>query len=109
MKKFLYGVLLFIVFAGIWNDLSSGSLPSVQKSSSGAVKASPTPPSSASLSYQELAVSGGDTVISIVEELHPPGFSLDIEQTVTDFQQLNDGISPEQIRIGSTYKFPFYD
>jgi hypothetical protein len=49
----------------------------------------------------------GDTLLSIVEKEkgksnHP------IETIISDFQSLNEGLKPENMQIGKTYKIPVY-
>ncbi|GAE24746.1 hypothetical protein JCM9140_698 [Halalkalibacter wakoensis JCM 9140] len=58
--------------------------------------------------FQEITVEPGNTVLSIVEHLHEGPLSASIQQIVYDFQELNDGTKPEEIKIGETYLFPIY-
>ena len=58
------------------------------------------------LSYQEVIVEPGYTVLSIVEHLHTGPISASIQEVIFDFQELNPGVSAEKIQIGQTYLFP---
>jgi hypothetical protein len=58
--------------------------------------------------FQEVTVEPGHTVLSIVEHLHEGPISASIQEIVFDFQELNNGIKPEEIQIGKTYLFPVY-
>ncbi|MDL4841530.1 hypothetical protein [Aquibacillus rhizosphaerae] len=51
----------------------------------------------------------GDTVLSIVESLNNEKDSIQMEQIITDFEQLNPGISPHEIETNTTYLFPIYN
>ncbi|ARK29366.1 hypothetical protein [Halalkalibacter krulwichiae] len=58
--------------------------------------------------FQEVTIEPGQTVLSIVEHLHEGPISASIQEIVFDFQELNDGLKPEDIQIGKTYLFPVY-
>ncbi|MCR8847166.1 hypothetical protein NQ095_02000 [Rossellomorea sp. SC111] len=60
-----------------------------------------------SLSYVEMEVKPGDTVLSLVEDLLDGSIPVSIDQVITDFEELND-VPPAKIQIGKTYKIPNY-
>ncbi|PLR76972.1 hypothetical protein CU633_12950 [Bacillus sp. V3-13] len=95
---FLIAVLLIYV---IYFDLSSGTLPGVKEQKTEA-KMETKP------AYFESSVKPGDTVLSIIEKHIDKAVPVPIEQVITDFQGLNDGVKPNEIQIGKSYKFPEY-
>jgi hypothetical protein len=60
------------------------------------------------ISYQIWEVKPGDTVLSVVEKITNRSIPVSLTQVVDDFQALNQGMKPEEIQIGKTYKFPVY-
>lgn len=44
----------------------------------------------------------GETVVSIVHTSKP------LDEVIEDFEELNQGVKANEIRAGSTYKFPVY-
>lgn len=59
------------------------------------------------LNYYEITMKPGDTLLSIIErEDGSPTQS--IETIISDFQELNEGLKPEQMQIGKIYKIPNY-
>ncbi|WP_338750130.1 hypothetical protein [Bacillus sp. FJAT-52991] len=107
MKNFIFFVILLIVLAGTWNDLTRGSLP--QKDPSVIHEKESSPATNTSIPSQTVKIKGGDTVLSILEEIHNGKLPVDISQAVNDFSQLNKGITPEQVQIGQSYQFPIYE
>jgi hypothetical protein len=117
-------LLLFISFCFtlfiIYFDLTTGTLPASHPPASTGEPASHPPastgepavpasqPASApSAAYKEITMQPGDTLLSIVEKEkgesnHP------IETIISDFQSLNEGLKPENMQIGKTYKIPVY-
>lgn len=53
-------------------------------------------------------VKQGETVLSIVEQLHKESVSVPIETIASDFERLNENTKANKIIIGQTYKFPVY-
>ncbi|KMK75984.1 hypothetical protein AB990_12105 [Alkalihalobacillus pseudalcaliphilus] len=118
MKKLLFIILTFITLTSIYYDLSVGTLPAKSNSSVEAAEKSELAhnanepkkehESPSTLSYQEVIVEPGYTVLSIVEHLHTGPISASIQEVIFDFQELNPGVSAEKIQIGQTYLFPLY-
>ncbi|OCA92537.1 LysM peptidoglycan-binding domain-containing protein [Pseudobacillus wudalianchiensis] len=107
MKNFLIFITLIVIAAGLWNDFTNGSLPRIEESEKKAVKAESK--SLPSAPYEEIEVKAGDTVLSILASLHGGQLPADLETAVSDFQKLNNGVSPDNIRLGERYKFPLYE
>ncbi|WP_017755804.1 hypothetical protein [Calidifontibacillus oryziterrae] len=61
------------------------------------------------LYFQEVKVTAGQTVLSVVEQMHNGPIPVSISQLVADFQLLNPNVEPEKIQIGKVYKFPVYN
>jgi hypothetical protein len=105
MKRFFITFAILVTIYVIYIDLNEGTLSSTQKQEpSLEVQASPED----SANFFEQKVQSGDTVLSIVEQYSAGGISVSLETVVKDFQQLNDGLKPEDIQIGKTYIFPIY-
>lgn len=90
-------VSLFVLFI-IFFDLKNGTIP---------VQEGPTVPASAfqtadKQAYKTVTVKQGQTVVSIVHTSKP------LDEVIEDFEALNKGVKANEIRAGSTYKFPVY-
>ncbi|WP_203361738.1 hypothetical protein [Bacillus sp. REN10] len=107
MKNFLFLVILLLVVAGVWHDLTRGSLP--QKETAVIHETDSAPASHTSIASQTVKVKRGDTVLSILEEIHHGQLPVDISQAVNDFNRLNKGMTPEEVQIGQSYQFPVYE
>ena len=104
MKR-LFGILLTVmVLYAIYYDLSQGTLPVDTAEKSTIEKTNPVP----GLPYFEAKVVAGDTVLSILEDRYHHSIPVPISDIATDFRQLNNGQSPQEIQPGKTYKFPIY-
>lgn len=105
MKRFFITFVILVTIYVIYIDLNEGTLSSTQKQEpSIEVQASPEDSSQ----FFEQKVQSGDTVLSIVEQYSTGSLSVSLETVIKDFQQLNDGLKPEDIQIGKTYLFPIY-
>ena len=104
MKR-LFGILLTaIILYAIYHDLSQGTLPVQTTEKVILEKVTPT----VGLPYFEEKVDAGDTVLSILEDHYHHSIPIPISDITTDFRQLNNGLSPQEIQPGKTYKFPVY-
>jgi hypothetical protein len=106
------GVLMIIIFViyVVQYDIKYGTLPHDKAIpvSTKPEKASSEKSSKPDILYLTVKVKAGDTVLSIVEQLAQNYVPVPIQQVVKDFKTLNKGISPEDIQIGRSYKFPLY-
>jgi hypothetical protein len=59
--------------------------------------------------YIEKKIIQGETVLSIIEQLHKEQIPVSIEQIITDFERLNPKDKADSIKVGKTYKFPLYE
>lgn len=57
------------------------------------------------ISYE---IKGGDTVLAVVEQLHPDGIPYSINKVLEDFLYLNPNTEPTKLKIGKNYRFPQY-
>ncbi|WP_050615786.1 LysM peptidoglycan-binding domain-containing protein [Bacillus testis] len=101
MKRLVFlGLALLFIYSS-YIDLTKGTLPRKSPSSV------ETKETMASIPYIEVEVQPGDTLLSIMEDqegtLNKP-----IETIMADFEKLNSGVSPRELQIGKTYKFPAY-
>ncbi|ERN54796.1 hypothetical protein M3689_04610 [Alkalihalophilus marmarensis] len=120
MKRIGFGLIILIILYSVYYDLTIGTLPNgltaapeetvdIEEAESvmtNEVSEEPviTEP------FVEVVVEPGYTVLSIVEHLHEGivPFPASIQEVIFDFKHLNQGIEPENIQIGETYKFPYY-
>lgn len=57
--------------------------------------------------YQTIIIKSGDTLLTVVEQVSSRNLpSSDI--IIADFQILNNGIKPNNLQVGVTYKIPIY-
>ena len=107
MKKLVGLLLTVLVMYVIYIDLTVGTLPnsSTQKVDA---KVETTSKPVAGLPSFEAKVEPGETVISIVEHQLKKPIPVSITDLIKDFRELNQGKTPENIQIGSTYQFPDY-
>ncbi|OLO26972.1 hypothetical protein BTR23_21555 [Alkalihalophilus pseudofirmus] len=104
-------IILFIISYSIYYDLTTGTLPKVDSSST--ITSQEENPSNIlveeeAFPAQEVVVENGYTVLSIVEHLHDGPIPASIQQIVYDFQELNPGVTADKIQVGKTYLFPLY-
>ena len=97
VKKLLIFLGCCIVIYSVYYDLTYGTLP----------KATPAAVDKTNETYYNIKVEPGDTVISLIEEKEGT-LPVPIEQIIKDFRTLNNGLSPEEIKIGQTYKLKNY-
>jgi hypothetical protein len=105
MKKLLGVAFLLLVCYIVFFDLSHGTLPAAnEKKVETIIKETNT----VDIAFFEEKVKAGDTVLTIVENKLKAQIPVSIDEIVHDFGELNDGITPEKIQIGKTYRFPVY-
>ena len=119
MKR-LFGflVLIFVLYI-IYYDTNIGTLPTVSgQETQEIVKAdSSTVVETVDIAakkeeitpFQEVEVSAGDTLLSLVEEISSDIPSLSISDIIVDFEKLNPGEKANSLHIGKRYKFPIYE
>jgi hypothetical protein len=110
MKRFLLFVAACFIIYIVYYDLTSGSLPSMHakadQPSDKALNEKVEPTSI--IPFKMVQIKPGDTLLSIVEK-QGHGINTSIEDVVADFISLNNGLQPELIQIGKTYKIPQYE
>ncbi len=99
MKRILVLMLIAICVYAIYFDFTIGTLPKAEEKEVDAMDSD--------LKYAYVTVEPGDTVLSLIEEIGGFPSSMSIEEMINDFIDLN-GILPEQIQPGVTYKIPVY-
>ncbi|RYM02221.1 LysM domain-containing protein [Sporolactobacillus sp. THM7-7] len=102
MKKKVFTILLLLVCWTSYADLTTGTLPSGQKtdfSVPGSEKAA--------VPFKRITVEPGDTLLSITERINEGDVSID--QVMDDFTILNPSADPNHLQIGKSYAFPDYD
>ncbi|NLP50967.1 hypothetical protein [Bacillus sp. RO1] len=116
MIRLFVAALILVTIYSIYYDLSSGTIPEpatpvaapVPITSPDTESESSTLSSPTNNLYIEVEIKAGDTVLTVAEKIANKPIPVSITQLVEDFQNLNDGITPEKIQIGKTYKFPVY-
>ncbi|MBY0122371.1 hypothetical protein [Bacillus sp. S/N-304-OC-R1] len=108
MKRLAFFLITVLIIYVIYVDLTKGMLPNanereqaIETMAENTTLASPIP-------YFEEKVLSGDTVLSVVEKNMDGPISVSINEVITDFKILNNGLSPEKIKSGFVYKFPDY-
>ncbi|MFC5713392.1 hypothetical protein ACFPU1_11415 [Thalassorhabdus alkalitolerans] len=127
MRKLFGFLLIVIAIIAVYYDLTVGTLPTVveepappqaeateteeeknEEEQNEQESPRPLPDSSFNESAVEVTVEPGQTVLSIVEQLHEGPVPASIQQVSHDFSRLNNDILPEEIQIDQTYWFPTY-
>ncbi|HWO98001.1 MAG TPA: hypothetical protein VNM45_16995 [Bacillus sp. (in: firmicutes)] len=110
MKKLGFFIIMIFLIYIVQYDIRHGTLAPIK-----AVPASSQTPDISSqgkgkstIPYISVKVKAGDTVLSIIEQLANGSVPVSIDKVITDFKSLNKGISPQNIQLGKTYKFPIY-
>ncbi|HLU22169.1 hypothetical protein [Lederbergia graminis] len=106
MKRVFVLFAAIITMYAIYYDLTAGTLPTSSAQQSIAVN---NPVQIEDPTYEIIKILPGDTVISVMEKIQQGPIPVSIDQLVTDFEKMNEGIKPEQIQIGKSYKFPTYN
>lgn len=111
VKRFSIITILLIVLYSMYYDLTIGTLPSHTTTTQQTVKQKETVNEVVQRNepFQAVIVEPGQTVLSIVEQLHEGPIRASISEIIFDFKHLNNGIEPENIQIGQSYFFPIYD
>ncbi len=99
MLRFVLFCVCIIAVYAIYVDVTKGTLP-LRNSA----KATPI---SEKMVFYTKEIKPGDTVLSIVEHTED-GLPAPIGDIVSDFEALNNGLTPEKILIGKTYNIPDY-
>jgi hypothetical protein len=119
MKRMFIFFCIIILLYSVYYDLDKGTLNLAAENSVN-VTAQPDEEqtetvdtvnlpaaSDPSLSYIEIKIEPGDTVLSLVEDSVQGKLPVSIEQVVSDFEELNN-VAAGKIQIGRTYKIPHY-
>ncbi|ABV62903.1 MULTISPECIES: hypothetical protein [Bacillus] len=98
MRRIIFLLISLFVLFIIFFDLKNGTIP---------VEEGPAVPANAfqtaeKKAYKKVTVKQGETVVSIVHTSKP------LDEVIEDFEELNQGVKANEIRAGSTYKFPVY-
>ncbi|MEH7734049.1 hypothetical protein [Bacillus pumilus] len=98
MRRIIFLLISLFVLFIIFFDLKNGTIP-VEEDPAVPANAFQTPEKKA---YKNVTVKQGETVVSIVHTSKP------LDEVIEDFEELNQGVKANEIRAGSTYKFPVY-
>lgn len=103
MKRLFALILAALTIFVIYYDLSKGTLPADDEQTIEATSMTNT-----TEPFFERKVNPGDTVLSIIEQKLNGPLPVSITDVITDFSNLNNGLKPEELKYGETYKFPIY-
>lgn len=106
MKRLSIFILMLFLIYIVYFDMNNGTIainPSLAEGENKAIEVS-----SKASPYIEKKIRQGETVLSIIEQLHKEQIPVSIEQITTDFERLNPKEKAESIKVGKTYKFPLY-
>lgn len=106
MKKIIALFTSLVILYSVYHDLTVGVLPALSANSTEQEETSG--PIKEENDMFTKKIKPGDTVLSILEAHQQGPLPVAIEQIVADFERLNNGVKPEQIQMGETYKFPIY-
>lgn len=102
IKRASVYLLIIFLFISIYNDLN-GKTQITEESNSNHHN------NNIKFTIMHIKVQPGDTVLTIVEEINSNKFStLDINQILSDFQEINPTVDPYSIQPHSFYYFPKY-
>lgn len=104
MKRLLGVLFIGICLYAVFVDLTRGTLPKNNNQTEEIVEEVNT----ASIPYEEVTISRGDTLLTIIEKRDGFPSHISINQMIEDFMVLNNGVKPEMIQPGQTYKIPVY-
>ena len=97
MKRLILFIGFCTVAYSIYFDISVGTLPAYSSENMDKMNEN----------YYNIKVEPGDTVLSIIEK-NEGTIPVPIDQMIEDFSLLNNGMKPEEIEIGQTYRFKNY-
>lgn len=106
IKRICIYILIFLLFLSFYHDFTTG-YPSPFKDH----KDIPVQmeKQKKDLNVVKVRAEHGDTVLSIMERLHPHDIEeLDISQMIDDFKMLNSNVDPYTLQQNTYYLFPFY-
>ncbi|MBB6448862.1 hypothetical protein HNR44_000811 [Geomicrobium halophilum] len=111
MKKWIWILAIATVGFAIYYDVSRGTLPMMDVSSE-VTDDLQVEETNGSLAYDrtvDIEIEPGQSLLTVVEELHETGTPVAIETIKEDFIHLNEGQPPEQLEHGQVYTFPLYE
>ncbi|WP_090395802.1 hypothetical protein [Natribacillus halophilus] len=108
MKKWLWILAIATICFAVYYDFSRGTLPVVD--SSQPAEESPTEIAQTNVERTvDVEIEAGQTLLSVMEQLHETGMGADMEMIKADFRLLNDNQPPEELQQGEVYTFPLYE
>jgi hypothetical protein len=105
MKRFLLYVFIILLFISISKDLEVND----HDQNTEMINIHSPHQSNADFSIMHIKIEGGDTVLSIVEEInHYHIKKMDLNQIIADFQEINPTVDPYHLQPHIFYYFPVY-
>ncbi|QDI89804.1 hypothetical protein EPH95_00280 [Salicibibacter halophilus] len=106
MKKWFWILAIATIIFAIYYDVTRGTLPVVDPSPETTNETMEITQTHFDHTV-DVEIEAGQTLLTIVEQLHDEGMPMDMAAIKNDFQYLNDGQPPEQLHEGNVYTFPF--
>lgn len=103
MKRLCVLIFAILTIYAVYFDFTRGTLPAEEETREASISVN-----EADESYFEKKVGKGETILTIIEEKIEGPLPVSIDTVIADFKMLNDGIEPEALQSGKTYKFPIY-
>ncbi|MBD1378906.1 type IV pilus assembly protein FimV [Metabacillus arenae] len=108
MKRlFILCLSLFICYI-VYYDIQKGTLPRPAQPNQIEEPSKPAMAQTDAPDFVERKVRAGETVLSILEDIHQSSLPISIEEMIQDFEEINPEEKAENIVIGESYKFPLY-
>ncbi|GAK11498.1 hypothetical protein [Geomicrobium sp. JCM 19039] len=115
MKKWAWILAILAIIVAVYYDLSRGSLPvigSEETTVEEEVDDEEDEDLDENVFYDDtvaIEVEPGQSLLTIIEQLHEDGYDAPVDHVKSDFEHLNDGILSDEIRAGDVYTFPIYE
>ncbi|WP_408006788.1 hypothetical protein ACJROX_19125 [Pseudalkalibacillus sp. A8] len=106
MKKFIITCVVILFLYSAYFDLKVGTLPTEAKNDMQVQVANSVP--TEEVAFKEVQVQPGETVLSILEQIHHGSLPVSIEKAVAEFERLNQNTSAHSIQANETYRFPLF-
>jgi len=98
----LYFIILLFIMS-IYKDLTAGTNAQIPPPVTQEDQVEDT-----EYSIKQIKIKSGDTVLSVIEQIHGGMEGLSIDQILTDFQTINPNADPYHLHPNTFYYFPLY-
>ncbi|WP_217586721.1 hypothetical protein [Lentibacillus saliphilus] len=102
IKRMTVYVFLYLLVTSVYHDITTGT--GFEQNTT-----EPSSPSSSTIDDQSVVkvkIRPGDTVLSIMEQIHSDSNKIEIDTIIEDFRKLNPKADPYHLKVGNVYYFP---